>query len=428
MKTHRFIICAALLLSPSLQRAGETAQNQVHEPTGEFVGVVSSGTLEASGTTPLITPASTAGQDTISQAGVPSVDDVTLLVLDGNGQAAPAGSFNQNPFDIAVWQGSGSTPLAGQLVTFTVEQGNGLLASTTATPGVTALTLTSDAEGTVQAYYRHGEIPGVLSSIRVDALGKSLTLESLSTGTATGAAGTTPTAGATPVVGAGKVVASMTMAAAMAAPAMSMASPDYIGSGNLTVPCSHCGGTGWVYGGPENDLIPCPFCNHGEVEVVIQGFSATALSASDIRVDWKAVEVVGASYELERKTGSGSFVKIADIDAGSISYTDTGLAAATTYTYRLRAVKDGLYTDYSPEASATTGGMVGSGGTGTGGSGTTGGSDASDYAAWALAHGFNPNTPYADSNGNGICDLEEYLMRFDQGSPIAGFEIFSPSR
>ena len=207
MKTFRYLICAGLLLMlmPGLERADETViANQTSEPAGAPVSVANPNTIDTSGTAPLITPASNAGQDVIFQSGVPSLDDVALIVLDGDGQTAPAGSFNQNPFDIAVWQGSGSTPLAGQLVTFTVEQGNGLLASTTASPGATALTLTSDDEGTVQAYYQHGAVPGVLSSIRVDALGKSLTLESLSTGTATGAAGTTLVSGATPVVGAGK--------------------------------------------------------------------------------------------------------------------------------------------------------------------------------------------------------------------------------
>ena len=228
MKTsYLSLICAGLLLFsfPAFQRA----QDQAREPD-EAAGVVNSGTLETSGTV-----AAKAGADVLfavplqaglslgsegeqmnanQEIGVPRTDDVALLVLDGDGQSAPAGSFNANPFDIAVWQGSGSTPLAGQLVTFTVEQGNGLLASTTAGPGASALTLASDDDGTVQAYYQQGAMPGVLSSIRVDALGKSLTLESLSSGSATGAAGITPVAGATPVSGLGKVSAPMAMASA----------------------------------------------------------------------------------------------------------------------------------------------------------------------------------------------------------------------
>jgi len=209
-------------------------------------------------------------------------------------------------------------------------------------------------------------------------------------------------------------------------------SPDYNGPGNFWVPCPYCGGSGWVHGGAENDLTPCPYCNHGEEEVVVYGFSATAISASAIKLDWIAVEAAGASYELVRKIGDktdpGSYVKIADIAAGSTSYVDMGLVAGTTYTYRLRAVKGGLYSAYTQEASATTGSVDGAGGTG-GSGGLGGGADASGFAAWALAHGLNPNTPYADSDGNGICDLEEYLMSQNadiSGSPVAGFEIFSP--
>jgi len=212
-------------------------------------------------------------------------------------------------------------------------------------------------------------------------------------------------------------------------------SPDYDGPGNFWEPCGYCGGSGWIHGGPENDLMPCPYCNHGEEVVVIQGFSATAFSTNAIKLNWAAVQAIGASYELVRKVGpktsSGSYVKVADIAAGSTSYVDMGLATAMTYTYRLRAVKGGLYSAYSPEASATTGDIGGSGGAGGGGSGALGGADASGYAAWASANGCNPNNPYGDSNGNGVCDLEEYLMSLDpnvSGGPIAGFEIFSPNK
>ena len=101
MKTFRYLICAAWLLLPALQRAGETAiENQIGEPTGAPISVANPNTIDSSGTASLITSASNAGQDAIFQAGVPSLDDVTLLVLDGDNQSAPAGSFNQNPFDI----------------------------------------------------------------------------------------------------------------------------------------------------------------------------------------------------------------------------------------------------------------------------------------------------------------------------------------
>lgn len=43
-------------------------------------------------------------------------------------------------------------------------------------------------------------------------------------------------------------------------------------------------------------------------------------------------------FQLERKTGvEGTWTPIATLPANSQGYADTGLAAATTYTYRLRA-------------------------------------------------------------------------------------------
>jgi len=205
MKTSYIsLVCAGLLLFsfPALQRAQETVVEDQADGQGEQVSVASPDSIETSGTV-----ATKAGADVlfaspsqtdlslgldVKQSGtsaelvVSGTDDAVLLVLDGDGQTAPAGSFNAKPFDIAVWHGSGSTPLAGQSVIFTVEQGGGLLSETTAAAsGSTSLTLASDDDGTVQAYYQHGPTPGVLSSIRVDAVGETLTLQSLSISDAT---------------------------------------------------------------------------------------------------------------------------------------------------------------------------------------------------------------------------------------------------
>jgi len=459
MKTsYVSLICAGLLLLPGLyQRAQETViEDQTDEQSGQ-TGVVSSDSIETSGTVtakagadvlfgvPLQAELSLGSEGeqaaTVGEVGgggnlsgsltgdmeAPATIDAVLLVLDGDGQTAPAGSFNANPFDIAVWHGSGSAPLAGQSVTFTVEQGGGLLLSeTTATAsGSSSLTLASDDDGTVQAYYQHGAIPGVLSSIRVDAVGQSLTLQSLSTGDGdgaiTGGFGKSP---AQQILGTSAPMGAGGGSGPMGAPGSGVG-----GGGNLTEICPDCGGTCWVQVAGEADQQICPGCGGtGWVDVVPQGFKAAALSTSAIKLDWTAVKEADATYELERKTENTDFVKITDIAAGGTSYTDTGLAASTTYIYRLRAADGGLYSAYTQEASATTGSVDGAGGTG-GSGGLGGGADASGFAAWALAHGLNPNTPYADSDGNGICDLEEYLMSQNadiSGSPVAGFEIFSP--
>jgi len=65
----------------------------------------------------------------------------------------------------------------------------------------------------------------------------------------------------------------------------------------------------------------------------------------------------GAGYtgfELQRKTGAGAYAALA-LPGGTVrSYADTGLAAGTTYTYRVRAAGPGGPSDWSLESAATT--------------------------------------------------------------------------
>ena len=64
-------------------------------------------------------------------------------------------------------------------------------------------------------------------------------------------------------------------------------------------------------------------------------FLATPLSTSSIDLNWSSVD--GATgYNLERKSGSGSYANIAS--PSGINHTDTGLSTNTSYTYRLKAV------------------------------------------------------------------------------------------
>jgi len=210
MKIFRYLACSALLLLPAVQRADETViENRTYE-SGEHVSVAGHDTIETNGAVTVkagadvfyaaarqitLGPGFHVEQGAVFRAWVPNLDDAVLFVLDGDGQTAPAGSFNARPFDMAVWHGS--TPLPGQSVTFTVEQGGGLLSPTPAGQGASQLTLATDADGTVLAYYRHGSTAGVLSSIRVEAVGKNLTLKSLSNSETTGGTGGTGNTGTT---------------------------------------------------------------------------------------------------------------------------------------------------------------------------------------------------------------------------------------
>jgi chitodextrinase len=87
------------------------------------------------------------------------------------------------------------------------------------------------------------------------------------------------------------------------------------------------------------------------------GLTATAASSSQIGLSWTAsTDNVGVTgYRVERCQGSGctSFAQIGT--SSSTSYTDTGLTAATTYLYRVRATDAaGNLSSYSTSASATT--------------------------------------------------------------------------
>ena len=84
------------------------------------------------------------------------------------------------------------------------------------------------------------------------------------------------------------------------------------------------------------------------------GLAAIATSSSQINLSWTDV-ANETGYKIERKTGSGgTYSQIATVGAGVVSYSNTGLAANTTYFYRVRATNAGGDSAYSNEASATT--------------------------------------------------------------------------
>jgi chitodextrinase len=84
---------------------------------------------------------------------------------------------------------------------------------------------------------------------------------------------------------------------------------------------------------------------------------ATPVSSSHIRVSWSpSTDNVGViSYRVERCTGAGctTFTQVRALTASPLD--DTGLAASTTYRYRLRAVDaNSNFSAYSSIASAST--------------------------------------------------------------------------
>ena len=91
----------------------------------------------------------------------------------------------------------------------------------------------------------------------------------------------------------------------------------------------------------------------------VDDLAATATSASAINLTWTAPGDGGSAitgYRLERKAGVGGYTLVSlSIAADATSYSDSGLNAGTTYTYRIRAVNAVGNGGWSSVASATTG-------------------------------------------------------------------------
>ena len=82
--------------------------------------------------------------------------------------------------------------------------------------------------------------------------------------------------------------------------------------------------------------------------------TATAASSSAINLSWAAA--AGATgYSIERSSsGSGIWTQVGTTAWGVTTYADTGLAAGTTYDYRVRAIGGGLTSAYSNTAAGAT--------------------------------------------------------------------------
>ena len=82
--------------------------------------------------------------------------------------------------------------------------------------------------------------------------------------------------------------------------------------------------------------------------------TATPISSSQINLTWQDNSDNDSGFEIQRKTGSGSYSQIATVGAGVTSYSNTALSASTTYYYRVRAYNAAGNSEYSDEASAIT--------------------------------------------------------------------------
>ena len=85
------------------------------------------------------------------------------------------------------------------------------------------------------------------------------------------------------------------------------------------------------------------------------GLSATAISSSRIDLTWQDRSQDEEGFAVERKpSGATSFTRVVTLPAGARSYSDTGLAASTGYTYQVRATGCGGDSSAAGPASAQT--------------------------------------------------------------------------
>ena len=140
--------------------------------------------------------------------------------------------------------------------------------------------------------------------------------------------------------------------------------------------------------------------------------SLTAMAdASGITVCWQDNASSEEGFAIERKD-AGAFAEIASAPADTTCYLDANVNGGTTYTYRVRAFAEEVYSAYSNEASATasTNGGTDGGGSETGSDGgagsddSTGGGDdtgSSDSGGVGLSGGTIDDTAHGENEGCG---------------------------
>jgi len=102
------------------------------------------------------------------------------------------------------------------------------------------------------------------------------------------------------------------------------------------------------------------------------GLAATASGPTQVNLSWTNSSSDAPGIEVQRKTGpAGSYETVAQLGSGASQYQDSGVAAQTTYVYRVRTTGGSLPSDFSNESSATTPAAASAPSDGSGGTGGT---------------------------------------------------------
>jgi len=84
------------------------------------------------------------------------------------------------------------------------------------------------------------------------------------------------------------------------------------------------------------------------------GLAATAVSTSQANLTWSDNSPNEGNFVIERRTGTGAFSVIATVPANTTAYSASGLAAKTSYGFRVKATNATGSSEYSNIASVTT--------------------------------------------------------------------------
>ena len=85
------------------------------------------------------------------------------------------------------------------------------------------------------------------------------------------------------------------------------------------------------------------------------GLSAKVVSSTRVDLAWTDDSTLETGFTLERKTDGGVFTVLASLGKDVVTYIDAGLSAQAIYTYRVRAGSANGPSDWSNEATVTTG-------------------------------------------------------------------------
>ena len=128
-----------------------------------------------------------------------------------------------------------------------------------------------------------------------------------------------------------------------------------LGAASLSL-CA-CGG-GAVQPAPRTGPVGSPPAAPNSPPAAPTALTAQAASSSSVELAWTSGGAGASGFYVERAPNSGgspgAFAQVGSVGSFAASYADTGLAASTTYWYRVRAYDAAGNSAYTNNASATT--------------------------------------------------------------------------